>query len=183
MIFLYASFHQHINYAKFNLNFVYLTPYEREVWQIQIIFTCQLIPMIKEKTSNLNVNKKVSLFSDVFLNISHNFISHETIKCDDWDPPQITNSVKKNSSWRILWYMEALLNSSVVELVIVRMIWKYSNTVKLANIVTDDSKQEYYAKIARKLADSKIIEQFLFHSGLFWKKDLTDKKLTWIHPF
>ena len=51
--------------------------------------------------------------------------------------------------------MEALLNSSVVELVIVRMIWKYSNTVRLANIVTDDSKQEYYAKIARKLADSK----------------------------
>lgn len=78
--------------------------------------------MIKEKTSNLNVNKKVSLFSDVFLNISHNFISHETTKCDNWDPPQITNSVKKNSSWRILWYMEALLNSSVVELVIVRMI-------------------------------------------------------------
>ena len=43
--------------------------------------------MIKEKTSNLNVNKKVSLFSEMFLNISHNFISHETIKCDYWDAP------------------------------------------------------------------------------------------------
>ena len=43
--------------------------------------------MIKEKTSNLNVNKKVSLFSEMFLNISHNFIYHETIKCDNWDAP------------------------------------------------------------------------------------------------
>ena len=32
MIFLYASFHHHINYAKFNLNFVYAPPSKREVW-------------------------------------------------------------------------------------------------------------------------------------------------------
>lgn len=49
--------------------------------------------------------------------------------------------------------------------------------------LTDNSKQEYYAKVTRKLADSKISEKILFYSGLFWKKDLTGEKLPWIHPF
>ena len=36
---------------------------------------------------NTNVNEKVFIFSSTILNILSNFIPHETIVCDDKDPP------------------------------------------------------------------------------------------------
>ena len=43
--------------------------------------------------------------------------------------------------------------------------------------LTDNSKQEYCAKVTRKLADSKISEKILFYSGLFWKKKFNRWKI------
>ena len=43
---------------------------------------------------NTNVNEKVSIFSSTILNILSNFIPHETIVCDDKDPPWFNRTIK-----------------------------------------------------------------------------------------
>ena len=40
-----------------------------------------------------NVNEKVSLFSNTIINILSNFIHHETIVCDDKDPPWFNKAI------------------------------------------------------------------------------------------
>ena len=44
---------------------------------------------------NLNINEMVSVFNTTIKNIMANFIPHETIICDDRDPPWINNRIKK----------------------------------------------------------------------------------------
>ena len=57
--------------------------------------------------SNKNVNEKVDTFHKKILNVLSNFIPHETIICDDLDPPWFNNKVKslikeKNSIQKVL---------------------------------------------------------------------------------
>ena len=47
--------------------------------------------------SKLNVNELVSFFNKIILNIVSNFIPHETVVCDDRDPPLWINARIKNS--------------------------------------------------------------------------------------
>lgn len=44
--------------------------------------------------SSTDINQKVENFSKTILNILNNFIPHETIVCDDKDPPWMTNEIK-----------------------------------------------------------------------------------------
>lgn len=44
--------------------------------------------------SSTDINQKVENFSKTILNILNNFIPHETILCDDKDPPWMTNEIK-----------------------------------------------------------------------------------------
>ena len=44
--------------------------------------------------SNKNVNQKVDTFDKTILNILTNFIPHETITCDDRDPPWFNENIK-----------------------------------------------------------------------------------------
>ena len=44
--------------------------------------------------SNTNVNEKVDIFNRTILNILSNFIPHETIVCNDKDPPWFNNRIK-----------------------------------------------------------------------------------------
>ena len=46
---------------------------------------------------NLNINGMVSVFNTTVKNTMANFIPHETIICDDGDPPWINNRIKKNN--------------------------------------------------------------------------------------
>ena len=43
---------------------------------------------------NLDVNKQVSVFSETIMNIFGNFIPHETITCNDKDPPWMNKQIK-----------------------------------------------------------------------------------------
>ena len=43
---------------------------------------------------NTSVNEKVAIFNNTVLNILSNFIPHETIVCDDKDPPWFKNKIK-----------------------------------------------------------------------------------------
>ena len=43
---------------------------------------------------NTSVSEKVVIFNKTVLNIFNNFIPHETIVCDDKDPPRFNNKIK-----------------------------------------------------------------------------------------
>ena len=44
--------------------------------------------------SNLNIQERISFFNKTILNIALNFIPHETVICDDRDPPSINIQIK-----------------------------------------------------------------------------------------
>ena len=46
--------------------------------------------------SNVNVDEKVYFLTKTLLNIIQNFIPHETIVCDDRDPPWINKEINVN---------------------------------------------------------------------------------------
>ena len=89
---LHPNCHHQIVFAKFNLMISYPPPYSREFWHYREANT----DLIRRAISNFNwekafcntsVNKKVSIFNETILNILSNYIPHETLICDDRDPP------------------------------------------------------------------------------------------------
>ena len=45
--------------------------------------------------TNIDVNEKVNLFNKTIKNITRNYILHETITCNDRDPPCINKGIKE----------------------------------------------------------------------------------------
>ena len=89
---LHANCHHQIVFAKFNLHVVYTPPYLRAIWHYREANKRLIRRAIKEFNwertfSNTNVNEKVDIFNRTILNILNNFIPHETIVCNDKDPP------------------------------------------------------------------------------------------------
>ena len=50
---------------------------------------------IMKALSNVSVDEKVYFFTKMLLNIIQHFVTHETIICDDRDPPWINKEIKK----------------------------------------------------------------------------------------
>ena len=97
---LHANCHHPIVYAKFTLKILYPPAYEREVWYFQKVGISLIRRVMKEFSLdrsfvNLDINEMVSVCNTTIKNIMANFISHETIICDNRDPPWINNSIKK----------------------------------------------------------------------------------------
>ena len=86
---LHPNCHHQIVSVKFNLKIYYPPPYLREVWHYKE-------PNFNwEKAfSDTNINEKVSLFNKTILNILNNYLPHETIICDDKDPPWFNSRIK-----------------------------------------------------------------------------------------
>ena len=89
---LHPNCHHQIIFAKFNLKIYYPPPYLREVWHYKEANADLIKRAISnfnwEKAfSNTNIKEKVSLFNKTILNILNNYIPHETIICNDKDPP------------------------------------------------------------------------------------------------
>ena len=89
---LHSNFHHQIVFVKFSLSIFYPPPYERTVWYYERANTELIRRAIDQfdwlrALSNVNVDKKVCFFTKTQLNIIKNFIPHETIICDDRDPP------------------------------------------------------------------------------------------------
>ena len=96
---LHPNCHHQIIFTKFNLKIYYPPPYLREVWHYKEANS----DLIKRAISNLNwgkafsntnINQKVSLFNKTILNILSNYILHETIICDNKDPPWFNSPIK-----------------------------------------------------------------------------------------
>ena len=96
--------HHQIVYAKFNLKIHFPLPYEQKIWHYGQSNT-ELIRRpahefnFQRAFSNLNINKRVSFFNKTILNRVSNFNPHETVICDDRDPPWIITKIKK-PNWR-----------------------------------------------------------------------------------
>ena len=96
---LHPNCHHQIVFAKFNLQIYYPPPYPREIWHYKQANTELIRRAITDFNwdrafLNTNVNEKVSIFSNTILNILSNFIPHETIVCDDKDPPWFNRAIK-----------------------------------------------------------------------------------------
>ena len=97
---LYENCHHQLVYAKYNLEMWYPPAYEREIWHYQYANTDQIKRAIeqcpwKKSFRNLHINEMVYLFNKIIKNILSNYLPHETITCDDRDPPWINNKIKQ----------------------------------------------------------------------------------------
>ena len=97
---LHSTYHHQIVFAKFQLPFFYLSPYERAVWYYERANTELIRRAIDQldwlrALSNVNVDEKVYFFTKMLLNIIQNFVPQETIICDDRSLPWINKEIKK----------------------------------------------------------------------------------------
>ena len=77
---LHPNCHHQIFSRKFNLVYLIKRAIELFDWE--------------KSLSNLDVNKQVSVFNETIMNIFENFIPHETITCNDKDPPWMNKQIK-----------------------------------------------------------------------------------------
>ena len=89
---LHPNCHHQIVYSKFNLKINFPSPCEREICHSGQGNTELIRRAVHEFNwqrafSNLNINERVPFFNKTILNIVSNFIPHETVICDDRDPP------------------------------------------------------------------------------------------------
>ena len=92
--------HHQIIYAKFNLKIYYPLPYEREIWHYQKANIENIRKAIDQfpwatRFTNIDINEKLNLFNKTIKNIIRNYIPHETITCDDRDPPWINKDIEE----------------------------------------------------------------------------------------
>ena len=121
---LHPNCHHKIIHSKFNLKIFYPPPYERVVWHYQDANNDLIQQSISQFNwerafSNKGVNKQISIFNETILNITKNFITHETKIFHDREPPWINNKVKtmiqeKNKIYQL--YLENKSNILVTEL-------------------------------------------------------------------
>ena len=189
---LHANCHHQLPYVKFNLNVFYPSSYEREVWHYKVGNSDCIQKAIKnfawEKTFlNVDVNKKALLFNETILNIIRNFIPHGIVTCDDRNPPThvttgthppwMTRLIKKAIKDKNLFYQHFVKNTDFTknDINLERFCSLQNN---LTNTV-ETTKQQYFAKIAKKLSDPNI------SSKTYWsvlKCFLTGEKVPCIMP-
>ena len=147
---LHASCHHQIVYAKFNLKIHYPPPYEREVWHFQKA-DINLIRRAMNEFNweraffNLNINEMVSVFNTTIKNIMANFIPHETIICDDRDPPWINNRIKQLIYERNSLYKVYRISNDP------QIFEKLTFLQKKLHLAMEESKDTYYSDLSTKL--------------------------------
>ena len=75
-------------------------PYGQEIWNYgqgntELIRRAVHEFNFQRAFSNLDINERGSFFNETIMNMVSNFIPHETIICDDKDPPGINTRRKK----------------------------------------------------------------------------------------
>ena len=176
---LHSNCHHQIVFAKFNLSIFYPPPYERTVWYYERANTELMRRAIDQfdwlrALSNVNVDEKVYFFTKTLLNIIQNFIPHETIICDDRDPPWINKEIKKLMIEKNLAFKSYCCSN--------RNMFLFENFKALQyqlHIYVEESKEKYYTKLSTRLADP------LTSPKTYWsilKTFLNNKKIPCIPP-
>ena len=114
---LHSSCNYQIVFAKFNLKICYPPPYSRQVWHFKEAETDIIRRAVNDFNwerafSNTNVNLKVCIFNKSVLNVLSNFIPHETILCNDKDPPPLPHGLSLGLS---LFYRPKIKFSKIIE--------------------------------------------------------------------
>ena len=96
---LHSTSHHQIIYAKFNLNIFCRSPYERTVWHFKPAKSDHIKNAVEifgwESARNyIDAIDQVSVFNSTIMNILTNFISNESIICDDREAPWINSFIK-----------------------------------------------------------------------------------------
>ena len=96
----------------------------------------------------MNVNDMFHLFNRTIKNILHNFIPHETITCDDRDPPWINSSIRrliqdKNEAHKR--YKRSNNNS--------QYSGNFQSLQNLLGVSIEASKERYYSRLSKKLIE------------------------------
>ena len=86
-----CQYHQ-IVFARINLKTYDPQPYEREIWHYEKTNVDLIHRSIDQfpwdiRFAHMDVNQNVQLFNQTIENILSNFRPHETVTCDDRDPP------------------------------------------------------------------------------------------------
>ena len=150
---LHENCHHQITFAKFNLKIYYPPPYEREVWHYQKANSENIRKAINEfpwerRFSNSDDDEKVYLFNKTIKNIVYNYIPHETIICNDRDPPWINKNIKKfindkNHAYKC--YRQNENNSLTFQ--------NFQFLQSKLNSLIEESKHKYHARLSKKLSD------------------------------
>ena len=148
---LHSSCHHQIVFAKFNLKICYPPPYSREVWHFK-----EVKPDLIRRTlndfnweiafSNTNVNEKVCNFNKSVLNVLSNFIPHETILCDDKNPPWFNSRIKSLSQAKNKVFKDYRKSKTDIQLLNKLNLFEG----RLNSLITK-SKNNYYELMANKL--------------------------------
>ena len=111
--------------------FFCLPPYEQEVWYYRLA-GCIQRPInsfdCEKAFLNVDVNKKELLFQKTTLTV-HDFISHETLTCDDRNPHEMTSPIKqaindKNLFLHVaMWKILQITTVSLKVYVHFRILW------------------------------------------------------------
>ena len=177
---LHANCHHHITFAKFNLKIHYPPPYEREVWHYQKANVDQIRQAISRfpwdnRFANINVNEQVQLFTQTIINIISNYIPHETITCDDSNPPWIDEKFEKlilsNKNRAFSAYSRDRNNTDLFN--------KFQSLQAHLITTTEKFNLKYYSRLSDKLLDSKTSPKS------YWsilKTFLNNKKIPCIPP-
>ena len=121
-----------------------------------------------------SVNEKVVIFNNTILNILSNFVSHETIVCDDKDPPWFNNKIKTLIQAKNAGFNNFHNNNGNSELK--RHLVSFQERVKAS---IESSREKYYYRIVNKLNNTQK------NSKSYWsllKIFLNNKKIPLIPP-
>ena len=152
-------------FAIFNLKIYYPRPYLTEVWHYKEANADLIKRAINnfnwEKAfPNTNINEKVSLFKKTILNILNNYIPHETIICDDKDPPWLYCRIKSlmKSKDKIRKNYQRFKSNS-------QLMCKLNLLQEQLDLLINKSKQNDCSRVASKLTNvqgnSKTYESLL----------------------
>ena len=117
---------------------------------------------------------KSFFFTKTLLNIIQNFIPHETIICDDRDPPWINKEINKLMLEKNLAFKSYCYSNKSMFL-----FEKFKALQYQLNISITESKEKYYTKLSSRLADP------LTSPKTYWsilKTFLNNKKIPCIPP-
>ena len=150
---LHQNCHHQIICTKIDLKVCYPPPYELEIWHYQRANVDRIQRAIEqfywEKSfRNLNINEMVFLFNRTIKSILSNYIPHETIICDDKDPPSFNSNIKQLIQEKNNTNKSYILSGKNLQ--IFDGVKSLQNQLKYS---IEGNKEKYYLRILKKLMD------------------------------
>ena len=104
--------------------------------------------------ANTSVNNKIHMFNKTIKNIMSNYIPHETITCDDRDPPWINKDIKQLVLDKNYAYKSYIRSDKSL-----KFFSQFQFLQTKLNFSIEESKNQYYSHLSHKLLDSKTSQK------------------------